>query len=202
MTESEWLHGTDPVPLLDLLRRRAGDRKLRLFACACCRLVWDHLPTEECRQAVELAERYADGAVGETEREEARRRLNVAIAPLRGARGRLAQATAELLRPRFSARLVAERAWTGRGDPRPRRCALLRDLHAFRPVWIEPTWRTPDVCRLAQGIYQERRFADLPVLADALEEVGCAEQAILAHCRGAGPHVRGCWVVDRLLELE
>jgi hypothetical protein len=41
-------------------------------------------------------------------------------------------------------------------------------------------------------------FADLPILADALEDAGCTEAAVLAHCRGGGEHVRGCWAVDLL----
>jgi hypothetical protein len=36
-------------------------------------------------------------------------------------------------------------------------------------------------------------------LGDALEEAGCSDEEILAHLRGPGPHVRGCWVVDLLL---
>jgi hypothetical protein len=52
---------------------------------------------------------------------------------------------------------------------------------------------------MAQAIYEGRRFADLPVLADALEDAGCADAALLGHCRGPGEHVRGCWVVDLLL---
>jgi len=39
----------------------------------------------------------------------------------------------------------------------------------------------------------------MPVFADALEAAGCAEPDILAHCRGPGPHVRGCWAVDLVL---
>jgi hypothetical protein len=53
--------------------------------------------------------------------------------------------------------------------------------------------------KLAQTIYLERRFVDLPILADALEEAGCNDPEILAHCRAAGPHFRGCWVIDLLL---
>ena len=58
------------------------------------------------------------------------------------------------------------------------------------------------VRRLAQTIYAERAFDRLPILADALEDAGCDNADILAHCRGPGPHVRGCWVVDLLLGKE
>jgi hypothetical protein len=85
--------------------------------------------------------------------------------------------------------------------------SLLRDvvgnpfrLIAFDPTWL--AWNGGTVPKLAQAIYDERRFADLPILADALEEAGCSEPAILSHCRSDGQHVRGCWVVDLLLGKE
>ncbi len=82
--------------------------------------------------------------------------------------------------------------------------ALVRDVfgNPFRPAAADPAWQTwhaGTIPRLAEGIYQERAFDRLPVLADALEEAGCADPAILAHCREPGEHVRGCWVVDLLL---
>ncbi|HUR53438.1 MAG TPA: hypothetical protein VMZ71_04880 [Gemmataceae bacterium] len=52
---------------------------------------------------------------------------------------------------------------------------------------------------LANGIYEERAFDRLPILADALQDAGCDNDGILTHCRGDGAHVRGCWVVDLLL---
>jgi hypothetical protein len=52
---------------------------------------------------------------------------------------------------------------------------------------------------IAQRIYDERAFADLPILADALEEAGCSSTELLAHCRHPGPHARGCWAVDLIL---
>jgi hypothetical protein len=58
------------------------------------------------------------------------------------------------------------------------------------------------VLKVAQVIYDERRFELLPVLADALEEAGCSGEEIIGHCRSAGPHARGCWVVDALLGKE
>ncbi len=81
---------------------------------------------------------------------------------------------------------------------------LLRDLfgNPFNPPTFEPTWVTSTVRGLAEGIYDGRAFDRMPILADALEDAGCDNPDILAHCRGDGPHVRGCWVVDLVLGKE
>jgi hypothetical protein len=84
---------------------------------------------------------------------------------------------------------------------------LLRDIfgNPFRLVAVDPdwlTWNGGTVPKIAQTIYAERRFQDLPILADALEEAGCTNADILDHCRRPGEHVRGCWVVDLLLGKE
>jgi len=80
-------------------------------------------------------------------------------------------------------------------------CDLLRDIvgNPSRPITLDPSWRTSTVAALAQAIYEERTFERLPILADALEDSGCADQEILTHCRGPRLHIRGCWVVDLLL---
>ena len=77
----------------------------------------------------------------------------------------------------------------------------LRDIFAnpFGSVTLDSCWLTPQAVVLAQAIYDDRAFDRLPILADALEEAGCTDADTLAHCRGPGPHVRGCWVVDLLL---
>jgi hypothetical protein len=61
MTEAEWLACTDPARMLAFLGDKASDRKLRLFACACCRKVWGRLRDQRLRVAVEACERVADG---------------------------------------------------------------------------------------------------------------------------------------------
>ncbi|MEO2088790.1 MAG: hypothetical protein ABGY75_04720 [Gemmataceae bacterium] len=78
---------------------------------------------------------------------------------------------------------------------------ILRDLipNPFRPVAFGHRWRSETAVALASSIYAERAFDHLPVLADALEEAGCDQPDVLAHCRGPGPHARGCWVVDLVL---
>lgn len=72
----------------------------------------------------------------------------------------------------------------------------------FRPVTLDPSSLTPTVVQLAQTIYNDRTFDRLPTLADALVQAGCDNDELLGHCRGPGPHVRGCWVVDLVLGKE
>jgi hypothetical protein len=77
----------------------------------------------------------------------------------------------------------------------------LRDImgNPFRRVKVDPSWLTPNVIMLARAAYVERAFDRMPILGDALEEAGCTDTAIPAHCRESVEHVRGCWVVDALL---
>jgi hypothetical protein len=78
---------------------------------------------------------------------------------------------------------------------------LLRDIfgNPFRPVTFSTDWRTCTVVSLARQMYDARDFGAIPILADALQDAGCDNDDILGHCRGPGPHVRGCWVVDLVL---
>jgi hypothetical protein len=73
---------------------------------------------------------------------------------------------------------------------------------AFRPVTFEPAWRTDTAVSLAQQMYESRDFLLMPILGDALQDAGCEDEQILAHCREAGLHVRGCWAVDLILAKE
>jgi hypothetical protein len=81
----------------------------------------------------------------------------------------------------------------------------LRDLLGplpFRPVALAPDWLSFNdgaAVKVAQAIYAEHAFEQLPILADALEDAGCADEEVLGHCRAAGEHFRGCWLVDLVL---
>lgn len=78
---------------------------------------------------------------------------------------------------------------------------VLFDLvgNPFRPVAFDPAWRTAAVVAIAVPMLEAGDFSAMPVLADALEDAGCEHEQVLAHCRGEGPHFRGCWVVDGVL---
>ncbi len=78
---------------------------------------------------------------------------------------------------------------------------LLRDIfgNPFRSAEFKLEWLTSDVLALARGIYNESAFDRMPILADALQDAGCDDLDLLDHCREPGNHVRGCWVIDRLL---
>jgi hypothetical protein len=79
--------------------------------------------------------------------------------------------------------------------------AVFRDIvsNPSEPVAFAPRWRTEDTVGLALGIYEDRAFSRLPLLADALMDAGCDDDRIIGHCRSIGPHTRGCWVVDLVL---
>jgi hypothetical protein len=77
---------------------------------------------------------------------------------------------------------------------------ILHDIfgNPFQPITFDPSWQTSTVISLALQVYDSRDFSLMPILADALQDADCDNQDVLNHCRGPGPHVRGCWVIDRL----
>ncbi len=254
MTEAEWLDCDDPHDMLQFLRGRASERKLRLFAVACCRRVWDQIPPGVARRAVEEAERAADGGATPGGDEELRRHLLVESGPpvsmlaaLGDGTERLRSLQEEAASPMETARWTLDTRWQfpwvvasgaaalragietaiqlrwGDWPDRWRReqvetewqmrkseelaaqCALLRCIigHPHRPSSPLPRtvleWNDRLVPRLAQAIYEERRWHELPVLADALLDAGCEDDRLLQHCRSAGSHARGCFAVDVIL---
>lgn len=214
MTEAEWIECADPAPMLEHTRWTASDRKLRLFTVACARLVWDRMPPGELREAVELAERVADGHPWEPELQEVCGRLmsrSVEWTPTQDwfpdapteAACLHATALKTTTSPRSLHYTLARSSWhpytlrlTGSHQPGLIRCIL---GNPFRPVSAAPHWLASLTLALAGEIYAARSFDRLPALADALEGAGCEDREVLSHCRAAGPHARGCWVVDLLL---
>jgi hypothetical protein len=233
VTEEEWLASTDLRAMLALARRcsRENDRTLRLFTVACCRRLWHLFDDERAREAVEVAERFADGLAGAEELADASRRAGTASDQLFTA-GQISTAlalVAHLASHRYagsgpaSAIKFLPRVAVGRNDPtlpdfiaeQKGQAGLLRGIFGpwpFRPpAPLAPAlfaWRDGLVQALAESAYDDRDLPSghldsccLAVLADALEEAG-ADAELLSHLRGPGPHVRGDWAVDLVLGLS
>jgi hypothetical protein len=208
MTKAEWLVCTDPRKMLEFLRGNASDRKLRLFAVAETRRVWHLLTDVRSWEAVHVAERHADGRATPEDRLNAVRAAHVAKdAAAHGCPGSPAYVAARMAYHAASCingYAAAANAALDASGKNVEKMHLLRCLfgNPFRPVTLEQSWLSWNggtVVKLAQSIYSDRAFDRLPILADALEEAGAHDAEILAHCRGPGPHCRGCWVVDALL---
>jgi hypothetical protein len=233
--ETEWLACVRPDSLLNFARRKMHHkvlrRKQRLLVCACCRLLWPLLTDPRSRQAVEVGERFANGAATPTERDAARLAAEGAVKLLPP--GSVAERTAwaaklpcyagenlqmavdqaishvvdiEVLTDLGPYRADIAGQWKAhRAAAWARTCEMVRDVFGPLPfrcprveaVWL--AWEEGTVPRIARAIDDELAFDRLPILADALEDAGCTDDDILRHCRGPGPHGRGCWVVDLLL---
>lgn len=218
MTEAEWLACETPSSMLGTLRRIGGTRKARLLMVAACRR-GEHLLDDPAYLALLGAvERVADGKLSPASL--ARYRTNCPSVPF-GEQQLWEEESEEL----DQSNLIKHAVWFS-GDRDARRleecleeavqglhrrpvihegfreqCQLIRDIYGnpFRLVAFSPEWQTSTVVALAQGIYAERAFDRMPIMADAIEEAGCDDGEILNHCRQAGEHVRGCWVVDLVL---
>jgi hypothetical protein len=220
-TEAEWQGGEPNTMLRCLVGLATGrgivfhmpggavHRKLRLFYCACCRLLWNGLHGAG-QQAVEIIERYADGQA-DAERLRAARRMAAAAVRVThpvwtvggyapGAWDATNTARLAVYAAGVHARLrrghVADGAPVGAAD----QAVLLRELfeNPFRPVELPDRWFTSTVVALARAIHADRAFHLMPVLGDALQDAGCTRTEVLEHCYGPGPHVPGCWLLDRL----
>jgi len=207
MTAPEWQHAIEPQAMLEFLQTcgTVSQRKLRLFAVACSRRIWEWIDVLG-RCAVEVAEKYADGIAGPEEL----RAVRLACQGAGGQAAWYAAATNAAIAARNAARSaqagVANKAQSGsEAAELLAQADLLRDIFGpmpFRPLSFDSSWLTPAVVELAQVIYEDKAFDRMPILADALEKAGCDSEEILCHLRGPWPHVRGCWAVDGVLGKE
>jgi hypothetical protein len=227
VTESEWLACADPGAMLRRLNGdrdyAAGlpaappsDRKLRLYACACARQAWHLLSDPRGRNAVEVAERYADGEGDLTDR---LRRCDSYL-DLEAPHGPAWVLAFNACRPnpdRLREAIMFPSSAVNAVVTPALQAALLRDVvgNPWRPAtlcglsrrpfhnqwahvdvngsfWLEDECpvcrplRTPAVLGIARRAYDLRDWDALPVLADALEEAGCEDTEVLGHLRGWG----------------
>jgi hypothetical protein len=227
MQEEEWLGCVDLQSMLTFLRGKVSERKLRLFALACCERIDSLLTDPRSRAALTFVESHlgsglarrkgrpaAVAAAAEAQKEADSRRKRRSNPDNRAAEAAFSAASAALATlksdPWFAANHTSCFAGYAMGSFFPgdaewgQQNRLLRDIfgNPFRPVAVDPAWLTGTVLALAQATYADRAFDRLPILADALEEAGCDDEQLLGHFRGLGPHVRGCWPVDLVLARE
>src|SRR5262245_5403653 len=164
MTEAEWMACTDPTPMLEFLKGKASDRKQRLFAVACCRRTWHLLTDERSRKAVETSERYADGKATD---EELTKAVGDVWDEVDGEGFGLEDEAAAWAASDIEAAVsfVPEMAaWAGRTKDAAgesiAQCEVVRDIfgNPFRPVALDPAWRTPTVTALATAAYEEQHL--------------------------------------------
>jgi hypothetical protein len=229
MNEHQWLSCEDPAALLDSLadQSAARQRKLRLFACACVRRL-QAITSPDRLRAIRLSELYADGLTEpralETALEQVRRLPEVipydadmalsvfgptdliwekSLAEVVLGLGIPLDAVALANRPAdIAATSKVDSSARARGDEQRQQAHLVRDIfgNPFRRMILDHPCLKPSTRALAESIYEERRFADLPRLATMVKKDGaCLHQEFGNHCQEPFPHVRGCWAVDLVL---
>jgi hypothetical protein len=221
LTEIGWLRSLAPSLAVTLLPK-ASRRQRRLFACACVRLVWEHVEEPACRRAVEVAEAHCDRAATRT-------------APAAAYETACSVPNEDVSPPNYWAQYAAmfvasthlklAARWACECVIRSRAVAIYPDalshldgtvavaqanrevraiLHdvfgnPFRSVAFDRRWRTADTVGLARAIYEDQAYHLFPLLRDALMDTGCEHEQVLTHTRRR-KHVRGCWLVDWILD--
>lgn len=209
MNAELWEASSNTAAMLSSVAEQVSPRKLRLFLVAIVREARRFHKIPAILEALDLAERFADGLIE-------RHRL-VAIYE----RYQKAWHDTEIplmLSPDLSRSVeLATRAcrllggWNAgnrTGSDREEyenklryRNTMLREIlgNPFLETHYDPKWTTPTIHNLARGAYDAKDYTTLPVLADALEELGCNQPRLLAHLRSEATHVRGCWALDLVL---
>jgi hypothetical protein len=209
MTEAEWLAAHDPFDLLTAIRESADAKRL-----------WQYVTLSlygiGADASVDLLQTHFAGAMEQDRILDLRNNLE-AVARQRSGGGysqgrKPVKITKAAIRARVVLAALQQSPWSAaegvtqetRHQLQRSQCDWLRCLFSnpFRPVTLNVSWLTSTVLALANGIYDEKAFDRMPILADALQDADCNNEDILNHCRQPGEHVKGCWVVDLLLDRK
>jgi hypothetical protein len=215
MKEAEWLKSEFLYGIVSIPKCR-DNRKRRLLFCAIARRSLKVLPEpDEFEQGIEFCEKWADGEFDRAKWTKLRRTLRKAQnsldeQPARcSAEAVIAVTEKEYMSFKMAHEFSRNAFATQDRSNWDRLCnteekahlEMARDIfgNPFQPVTLESevmAWKSGAVNQVADSIYEENRFNELPVLGDALEEAGCTSKEVLKHCRSKRSHVKGCWVVD------
>lgn len=225
--------------LVDPKRVTKYNRRLQyLLGVAICRRVNYLFPDPCCRQALEVAEAFAEGTANLSELQAACDAVdaidspNLPVAAWAAARAvywlgpddyQLTEAVELVIDAAgYQAAIqagmltvddgvnIGRAVWehpvftAGKREEEAALCRVIRDVlgNPFQPVTFSPAWKSSTVVSLAKQMYASHDFSAMPILANALQDAGCDNPAILDHCRGSLPHVRGCWVVSGILDKD
>ncbi len=215
------LAATNPIRDEHLL----PDRKHRLLACGLCRQIAPLVYEPALLRVLEVTEAFADGLVTAIELGRARHSAiqiarSHAAFPTQAKFALAVAGAASVVTPsslnlyktidpvttdlisRSLSSILELLADDGINSHRvPGYGAVFDDVEP-RSVICCPAWRTDTAVQLARQMYEGGEFGAMPILADALQDAGCDNDDMLNHCRGPGPHVRGCWVIDLVLGKE
>ena len=202
--------------------RRATVRQLRLHAWGGLRLAGTAGAKPKWLKNLDAAERYADGELTAADLDKVRRSADRGAKPTNWlVDAGFAFQTDEWLR----------NIWTSNADDKRLIIPGERDYPFALPRYrvfeellgpdplppFKPEWRTDTAVTLARQMYDAREFSAMPILADALQDAGCDSEPILTHCRVGSAllagrhgspkpsdlrHLRGCWVLDLVLNLS
>ncbi len=229
MTEAEWRSSTPNQMiegLSKLFKQIEQQRKGRLFQSAIVRHLDEGIRTKLLLNAVEAVEEHVDRELLDAKLEKHRKRIQRRKADPTSAErassyfasgllgtGKWSWASVRYMASQFVVRSIDndleldrigkshEAIAEQRNNYRDQLKRLLICIfgNPFRPVAFDSAWLSSTARGIAEAIYDDRAFDRLPILGDALQDAGCENDDILSHCRGEGPHVRGCWVVDGVL---
>jgi hypothetical protein len=224
MRNREWLRCSDPDQMIEPLWRLGdlkfiGPRPFFVFVLTAGNRLWTEMDGEILLPVVQMAWRRAEREASDEEVARLLEEMRVIYREAQTANNwqlaRLVNVLALLFKePGSAARtLVYPHPMNDPLTPPARLlspaelkdcCRLMREIFCSQsgPPQSKPCWLTSTVLTLANGIYQEKAFDRMPILAHALQDAGCDNEVILQHCRGPGPHIRGCFVVDRILGKE
>ena len=200
MNRESWQRCTDTARMLFYLeKRRFEDRKLRLFACACCRLIWEYFTDMRSRHAIETSELYADCLVSRDVLINAMERADdiqgdeIVVAASMAAGTDAVGCALEVLclvETKIDAARCADLLRDIIPDPFTRKKRFYSRLKQDKALLAH---------QLSEQMYMNRQFLEMPQLANILINAGCLDETVLSHCRHYPLHARGCWVIDECL---
>lgn len=224
MKEKEWRASADGDALVRYWGSKFTERTARLLMLACCQRVRRYFRHEALASALQRLEKHCanpdkpnEPFEGDAARRAYRACNRIASGRVRDPGRGVAFGVLAAVEPNSIAEELEEDfefltyscvhdIAHSLSDEHEAECAaqadIVRDIlgNVFRPVTFDPAWRTTDAVALARQMYKTQKFAGMPILADALQEAGCEDEQVLAHCRDTAlAHVRGCWVLDAVL---